>query len=531
MESKTKNKLNKVWVVFFVLVLIFGISIAIKIETKYQFYLYLDNFKFALIIACVFIIGVFSSLLIFKKRILLKRVDNHMPFWHSIWLVIRDQHFTLFITTLLLALLIFTFSLFTYGELDIKNDSLSPLFISFAATMLSFLVTSLSLHYAFLAERKANEAQENSKKLIEEKAELLNGFEGFINRIIRKIGDTNQGIISNINQSKKSFENPEEISEKHFYYINCMFLTPFLGHASLTDYDYEAYKRFNIMDGKLRELIISEFCNVDILIPTQDKIVSWYSQILWVEEVKKRENLLTNSKKRNQTLIIEDEIKSKFDFVSYPTTNANNGTKDKLKYSDLSKDEKLQILQIVKNKLNRQKGPKQAVLTMQGNNNHEVMSFSNICDEFKKLYVNKKLRISHNDYIPFQMFLVMKPKNIYHPTLFPDENAFKKNKNSKLELEGEFFVISFVGIDTYKKLIKEIMSPAYNNLRETGISGLDGLLNNLHSAIYSEDKHMCQILFNHFVHYWNKTDDNNHYPHVNDGKWSDLNRIFDYVIN
>ena len=71
----------------------------------------------------------------------------------------------------------------------------------------------------------------------------------------------------------------------------------------------------------------------------------------------------------------------------------------------------------------------------------------------------------------------------------------------------------------YDELIKDILEGSHP---VTHNGGIKDMLNNLHSCFYSEDPRMCNILNNHFKHYWSN-DNLLHYPLVNFSKWLDIN--------
>ena len=55
-------------------------------------------------------------------------------------------------------------------------------------------------------------------------------------------------------------------------------------------------------------------------------------------------------------------------------------------------------------------------------------------------------------------------------------------------------------------------------LHITTDGGIKNLLQNLHSAFYSEDPRLCEILNNHFKHYFKK-EKTKHYPDIDPNLW------------
>ncbi len=367
----------------------------------------------------------------------------------------------------IICLLCFAFYLEGYSK--INPTSLAPTTIGILLSFASVIITIVGMFYAFLAERRAHESEnmsrdslKESKKLLEEKGDFIEHFSGFINRINRKLAPEHNGIISDICNS----------DEEYFYEIKCMFLTPFLGHAGITSSNRELHRSLNRFQSHMNELIESTFCDVKILSLDSKPLVKWYAQIQWIEEVKKK--------------------------LNYIMTRDNNYDAT---FLDLTENDKMEVITNVKKTLESEKGL--GVLKMDDGKS-EIKSFSTIKEHYKANYSgtkagSPKLKIYHTDYIPFQLFLVMKRK-----------------KNTNADPEGKFVVLTFVGDKTYYELIKDMSKGEHPRN-----GGIDDLLTNLHSAFYSEDPRICKILNNHFEHYWEASEHNKHYPDVDDELWKD----------
>lgn len=366
-----------------------------------------------------------------------------------------------------LLLLIFTF--WVEHDSKINSNSLSPTIIGLSLSIVSVMITIVGMFYAFLAEKRAHQSEQKSQqsldasnKLLEEKSVFLDGFSGFINRINGKLNPHNNGIIADITNS----------SEEYHYKINCMFLTPFLGHAGITSDNMKLHRSLYELQSYMNQLIESNFAEVKMLCLDERSLVNWYAQIQWIEEVKKTEYA---------------------------------------KFKDISPDTKRILLETVLNDLQNKKGGG----SLQMNNDaSEVESFSSFKNKYQAKYDGKKdgipkLQICHTSYIPFQLFLVMKHKN-----------RSKGDTNIKSgNLEGKFVVLSFVGDKTYFELIKD-MTEGKHDIK----GGIENLLDNLHAAVYSEDPRMCKILYDHFEHYWDDCKYIKHYPDVDDSAWTKLSK-------
>jgi len=105
------------------------------------------------------------------------------------------------------------------------------------------------------------------------------------------------------------------------------------------------------------------------------------------------------------------------------------------------------------------------------------------------------------------------------------EQLEESSRRIKPEEEGKFVVLTFVGSKTYFKLIEDIVK---NEPSVSEIGGMESLLTSLHVGFYSEDSGICDILNNHFEHYWvdkrvNKELNNPHYPEVESTFWKNIN--------
>jgi hypothetical protein len=363
---------------------------------------------------------------------------------------------------------------------DLLSIQFVPVVMAGLITLASIIITIIGMYYAFLAERKSAQTLKNSSDLLNERADFLEHFSGFINRINRKIEGPG-GMIEDVSNEQKS--------EKHYFFIKCMFLTPFLGHAGITEKNIEMFQSYMKLQKNMERLINNPFCEVKILTLKPKEIVGWYTQIQWIEQVKEE-------MKEKKHIKPEDSF-----------------------FKHLEND-KTVIINRVREVIINKKGC--GPLLIKDENKvvcGPVASFTELCEFYRKHFKGSKLEICHADYIPYQLFLVTKPV-IENPRKFPDSDSFKLDDNKEIVENGRFVVLSYVGDRTYLELIKDIVNNSYPILKDRG--GIDDLLNKLHSAFYSEDPRVCNILNNHFKHYWDyggpdKT--NLHYPVVGKDLW------------
>lgn len=85
-------------------------------------------------------------------------------------------------------------------------------------------------------------------------------------------------------------------------------------------------------------------------------------------------------------------------------------------------------------------------------------------------------------------------------------------------------VMSYVGYDTYTEFVRRLRNEK-DHARGNG--GIDLLLRKLHSAFYSEDQAMCQIVVNHFTYYWDTAQTADSPPYITKEKLNrfDINAI------
>lgn len=429
-----------------------------------------------LIVPIVYIIGVIYGRSRVKNRVvkILDTDHNYSIFRTFIDVFVRNSGEILLITFICVVLLL-SLAFFMEDRSKINPTSMAPTTIGLLLSLISVIVTIIGMFYAFLAEKRAHQSEKMSKKSLEKSIELLadkgdfiEHFSGFINRINKKLDPKSGGILSDINN----------IDEEYYYDIKCMFLTPFLGHAGITPSNGELHRSLSRFQSFINELIESSFCRVKILCLGGEQLVKWYAQIQWIEEIKKKFNLIS----RNQGV-----------------------DKKSVSFVNLTDNDKLEIIASVIDNLTTQKGT--GVLKMDDGKS-EVRSFSTLKEYYRTNYSGtkdgtKKLEFFHSNYIPFQIFLVMKRK------IEPIEDEYKNNG-------GKFVVLTFVGDKTYYELIKDMTRGEHPRN-----GGIDDLLTNLHSAFYSEDPRICKILNNHFEHYWDASEKNHHFPDVDDELWAD----------
>ncbi|NCB43219.1 MAG: hypothetical protein EOM59_11440 [Clostridia bacterium] len=429
-----------------------------------------------IIVPIVYITGVIYGRSHIKNRVvkILDTSHDYSIFRTFIDVFFRNSGEILLITIICIVLLL-TLAFFMEDRSKINPTSMAPTTIGLLLSLVSVIVTIVGMFYAFLAEKRAHQSEKMSRKSLEKSIELLadkgdfiEHFSGFINRINKKLDPKSGGILSDINN----------IDEEYHYDIKCMFLTPFLGHAGITPSNGELHKSISRFQSFIHELIESSFCRVKILCLGGEQLVKWYAQIQWIEEVKKKFNSISESQNIDKKLV---------------------------SFANLTDEDKIEIITSVIDNLTTQKGT--GVLKMDDGKS-EVRSFSTLKEYYRTNFSGikgdkNKLEIFHSNYIPFQIFLVMKRK------IEQTEDDYKNNS-------GKFVVLTFVGDKTYYELIKDMTRGEHPRN-----GGIDDLLTNLHSAFYSEDPRICKILNNHFEHYWDASDKNHHFPDVNDELWAD----------
>lgn len=431
------------------------------------------------IVPIAYIVG-----LIYGRSRINNRVVNILDTEHnySIFRTFIDVFFKnsgeIIIITLICIVTLLLLAFFMEEYSKINPTSMAPTMIGLLLSLISVIVTIVGMFYAFLAEKRAHQSEEMSKRSLEKSIELLadkgdfiEHFSGFINRINKKLDPKMSGsILSDINN----------IDEEYNYDIKCMFLTPFLGHAGITPTNKELHRSLSRFQSFMNELIESNFCKVKILSLGGEQLVKWYAQIQWIEEIKKKFNKISEERGLE---------------------------KKSISFLDLTDEDKHDVISSVINNLITQKGT--GVLKM-NDGKSEVQSFSTLKEQYKANYSREKengnkLEIFHSNYIPFQIFLVMRKK------VESDSDDYKND-------DGKFVVLTFVGDKTYYELIKDMTKGQHPRN-----GGIDDLLTNLHSAFYSEDPRICKILNNHFEHYWDASDRNHHFPNVDDELWQNTN--------
>ncbi|MBV6506577.1 MAG: hypothetical protein ILNGONEN_02158 [Syntrophorhabdaceae bacterium] len=471
------------WLVTLQKIYVLQYSVEFKIHPQFslpniitKIYSSLDLF---LIIVTSFVVGFLLSIFVFRKENLENLVSSqNLMISQTLWHILKENiwEFILLFAVILLVL----FNLATWIE-DINRtspSSLAPTLISLFLALFSIMIAIIEIYYSFLSEKKSDDTLKNSTALLNERGDFLEHFTGFINRINRKIEGPG-GVLDDVNV--------EQRNEKHYYFIKCMFLTPYLGHAGLTSSNKEIFDSYQKFQTNIGMLINNPYCHVQLLTLTPEKIISWYAQILWVEYAK-----IEMAKIRKPL-------------------------------SEFTTQERQKINEEVRKTLLTQKG----LGSLQMDDNYgAALSFTDLSNRYQSTYGGykdnqqklKKLEICHTDYIPFQLFLVMKPK-ITNLEEFPSDTAFEKNEFGEIIEEGKFVVLTFVGDKTYYALIDDMLVGTHSPSRNGGI---DDLLKNLHSAFYSEDPRICNILNNHFNHYWTTTDPVEHFPKVSLDDWQKI---------
>lgn len=381
--------------------------------------------------------------------------------------IVLDRFWEGLLLFLILSLTLINLAAWLEDISRISPTSIAPTVVALLLSLVSVSITTIGMHYAFLAEQKAADAKESSDRLLSQKGEFLDHFSGFMKRINRKIAsevtadtDFSDSLFTSIRASEAGIED-------HFYNIKCIFLTPFLGHAGVTKNDTDTcdnYERFQTYIGALIE---HRLCAVQIITLPPPRLVSWYAQTQWIEEI-------------------------------------NSFGK---KYSNLSDNDKKNALKKVKLTLENEKG----LHPLKMLDGRTVESFEQISSEYRTKFSGfsnshrriEKLEICHAENLPYQMFLVT-------------ERA-KDAKGKPIEI-GKFAVVTFVGSHTYYTLIEDIISME-RDLRANG--GIKSLLRDLHAAFYTADHRFCEMLNEHFKNIWSKKNVR-HYPDVPSELWQDL---------
>lgn len=331
--------------------------------------------------------------------------------------------------------------------------------------------TIAAMHYAFQAER-------NSVLILEQRGFFLGNFLHFIRRVNRKLDQ----VYGDIRR--------DHDREKPCYVVKCMVLTPFLGYAGLCEDNAELYDQCEKFVGSIEDLCSTNGrCLIQMLTLEEEELLSWYSHIQWVERAKGQEL----NKGDNSTLIEE-----MLDAV----------------VSDLVR-KGVQGFQI-------KRSPR------------PVRSFKALVNHWANLSAHwqardDRLRVGLLKALPFQCLLVSRIE-LKDASKLPETSAYVTDEmtGELAELE-QYVILSFVGSETYRSF-------RVNRFRRPDIpheKGIQGLLDDLHASIYSEDPNLCKILNNHFRELWRLVDkDAGHsYPAIADEHWSDKERIKSYLTS
>lgn len=405
----------------------------------------------------------------------------------TIWEAFKENVAEGLLIALIAIVVLYNFAVWSGSFEGVRTFRLGSAAAAFAFTLLSIAITTIGMHYAFVAQREASAA----KDAAELRAFYMRGFDRFLSRINRKISSDSHALDSICTNLDASLHG----DESHFYQVDCMFLTPFLGHAGLRErYEHaELARKFERFQVHLANLINHGFCDVRMLTLKDKKLVGWYAQVAWIEAAKET------------------------------------------KVDDMTKKKKNEILEEVKEQL-KTKGQRH----MQINGGPTIKSFTQLAADYESHFrgtkdtpfgVRPRLRICQNDYIPFQLFLARE-----RDIRMKAEKGQSSGAESRLYRGDQFAVVTLVGDETYRKLIDDLFQRR-EGLQST--AGIEGLLENLHAALYTEDPRICDMLGNHFEHYWAETTqagtssashsvkvdaprENRHYPDVDFELWENI---------
>jgi len=390
---------------------------------------------------------------------------------------IRDVIFGNFISIILITSIMYIINILFFHFGFYKNDSGVGFWPPTAAQMIIFIsiiITLIGSYYSYVAERNAKSASDHSSQLVEEKSQFLDGFDGFLGRIVSRIGTGEYGIQT---------QHARYSNEKNpFYFIKCIFLTPFPGHAGVVEsnkkYIYQA-KYYQQFQTHLIKLISDIFhkCKVQMICPPPKTIYDWYYYIFFIEYYKKSlsdKHLLSMKK-------------------THPTTF-------------LKKIHDQCVFNLNKYKLN---GP--MFLSVE-NYKVEIESYKSRLDNYRDLISSNQnffeIRSLQNS-IPYQLFIISKPKpkKEYNSMLFPsDDNCENDEKTGRRIEDPVCAILSFVGEDTYYNVYKNLKKHIISNDKNASLEGgVDTLLNELHSCFYTENPRLINILNNHFSHMWDSS--------------------------
>lgn len=468
--------------IFYILFTIYVALVQISYNHKTEYIIWLFAFLFVLFVLFFWRSGSRSDSILFS----LKKTFNKN------WPQVQLEEILLLVSLLFLAALLINrvfWSTISKG-LDIPFKTfISPIFETILVVF-SVVITLLALHYAFQSEK-------NSAALMKEKGDFLEGFSGFVERINRRIQAIDNdgkklpiGLLQDLGQN----------NEKYFYLIECMFLTPFLGHAGLISYQSErrtkkkksiydpiGYRRTRIEFARfhknLYDLIKTNKCIVKILTQDSNNLNQWYIDIQIVDKLL---NVVGKSK-----IKLKENVKS------------------------ILLGEKGNLLEDIKSMFKEQTKIKDTVVNRKSDLFHDMKTiptynemasiFSTISDE-KDRNIQRNLRLCYSDYIPFQMFLVMEIKNNKRKENIVNIERIHNiyDKEEKIEdafsIKGKFVVLTYVGDKTYREIIEDLCLGQNIPIEKEG--GIKFLLERLHAGIYSEDPRECEILHRHFCHYW-----------------------------
>jgi len=309
-------------------------------------------------------------------------------------------------------------------------------------------VGAVAMHHAFQAHQDAFAAKDRAETLYQDRVHYLEGFDGFLRRIhalVRVQPDDpteDDRTVSQRSDVWRAFDLDDLCVD-----LDCIFLTPFLGHAGIsatetpTPETEELVRLFEHVRKELLFVARQEGATVRIVTLKPNAMMSWYAQILAVNasrKMTKRSPDETLDQWWQQTQIdIAAELPGRLWGAGIEVGR------------------------------------------------HTIFSFNKYMQEYANgAEEGANLEIRQSDTLPFQLFLV-------HP---------HKKADLHLRMLGDCHaLVTYVGSDTYAALLRRLIQPgdAAGPPRDVNY-----LLDKLHACHHSQDPRVCQMLLEHFNNLW-----------------------------
>jgi len=389
-------------------------------------------------------------------------------------------------------LLLISLSFLVVEQEAINQQKLRYTLTAFSLSILSIVIGILGMYFAFSAEEKSNELLQDRASFSPGLLNLLNKmnvlFESFTNQIHEDYFhiESKERLQELNNPFKPRFIRNASIEEfSDFYYIKLLLLTPFFGHAGfilkdeidfgdktnekfLKSLQQNLFNEFNRLQKNIKHFKKFKNCKVVIITPPINHVAEWYAHIHLIETLKRLEKINNNTQSLEK-IVIEQWENIKTSIETY--------------YKKISSE------------------------SVEDLNNNTIRSFDALRKEYQQTFTPSKFKnrigglplvFSHRVNLPFQGLIVTKVVNANNSIDELNKN-FSNETSIRIEEEVIGTSISLVGSSLYEKVAENLFD---GGLKSSNL-GLEGLINDLHSAFHSYDYRMMNIINNHFNQFWN----------------------------